>query len=253
VARPILADRAAALGAYALELAGRSTSRIAEPVQALDDFLAHRPRPGAATPAEAAAAAVRHCLTLARFVRTRGGLGPGDWRQVPVESAAQAVRQRHAHGLDTELAVDLFDELIEEDVTGPDTVEAFVCATAQLLIEVDPHEPGELLAVRTAELLGAVPPKARWLLAACLREAPEHDPAATDLRPYLGADAPDRAQVDRMATKAGRRGVLSAGLQAVEALSAVVGDSLGIPREELLALVLPGALVEHELLRLPSA
>jgi hypothetical protein len=248
-----LRSTAAALGAYALELAGRSTSRIAEPVQALDDFLAHRPRPGAATPAEAAAAAVRHCLTLARFVRTRGGLGPGDWRQVPVESAAQAVGMALAHGLDTELAVDLFDELIEEDVTGPDTVEAFVCATAQLLIEVDPHEPGELLAVRTAELLGAVPPKARWLLAACLREAPEHDPAATDLRPYLGADAPDRAQVDRMATKAGRRGVLSAGLQAVEALSAVVGDSLGIPREELLALVLPGALVEHELLRLPSA
>ena len=55
------------------------------------------------------------------------------------------------------------------------------------------------------------------------------------------------------AGKAGRRGVLTAGLQCLEVLATVVGDGLGLPREELLALVLPGALVEHDLLRNPTA
>jgi hypothetical protein len=244
-----LRSTAATLGAYALELSGRAVSRVAEPVRELDVFLARRPRPGASTPAEAAAPAVRHCLSLARFVRSRGGIGPGDWRQVPVESAAQAVGTALAHGLAPELAVDLLDELLEEDVTGPDVVEAFVCATAQLLVEVDPHEPAELLAARTNDLLAAVPVRARWLLSACLREAPDHDPAATDLRPYLPADSND---VDRLAAKAGRRGTLTAGLVCLDALAAVVGEGLGIAREELLALVLPGALVEHDLLLAPA-
>jgi hypothetical protein len=244
-----LRSTAATLGAYALELSGRAVSRVAEPVRELDVFLARRPRPGASTPAEAAAPAVRHCLSLARFVRSRGGIGPGDWRQVPVESAAQAVGTALAHGLAPELAVDLLDELLEDDVTGPDVVEAFVCATAQLLVEVDPHEPAELLAARTNDLLAAVPVRARWLLSACLREAPDHDPAATDLRPYLPADSND---VDRLAAKAGRRGTLTAGLVCLDALAAVVGEGLGIAREELLALVLPGALVEHDLLLAPA-
>jgi hypothetical protein len=244
-----LRSTAATLGAYALELSGRAVSRVAEPVRELDVFLARRPRPGASTPAEAAAPAVRHCLSLARFVRSRGGIGPGDWRQVPVESAAQAVGTALAHGLAPELAVDLLEELLEDDVTGPDVVEAFVCATAQLLVEVDPHEPAELLAARTNDLLAAVPVRARWLLSACLREAPDHDPAATDLRPYLPADSND---VDRLAAKAGRRGTLTAGLVCLDALAAVVGEGLGIAREELLALVLPGALVEHDLLLAPA-
>jgi hypothetical protein len=244
-----LRSTAATLGAFALELSGRGTSRVAEPVRELDAFLAHRPRPGASIPAETAATAVRNCLSLARFVRTRGGIGPGDWRQVPVESAAQAVGTALARGLASELAVDLLDELLEEDVTGPDVVEAFVCATAQLLVEVDPHEPPELLTARTTDLLAAVPSKSRWLLSACLREAPDHDPAATDLRPYLPSDSSD---VDRLAAKAGRRGTLTAGLVCLDALAAVVGEGLGIPREELLALVLPGALVEHDLLLAPE-
>ncbi len=248
-----LRSTAATLGAFALELSGRGTSRAAEPVRALDAFLAQRPRAGEAVPAELAASALRDCLTLARFVRTRGGISPGFWRQVPVESAAQAVGTALARGLSSEHAVDLLDVLLADDVEGPDVLEAFVCVTAQLLVEVDPHEPTALMQSRVDDLVAAVPAGARgprWLLLACLREAPDHDQAATDLRPFLPADS--SGDVDRLASKAGRRGVLAAGLVCVDALAGVVGDSLGIPREELLALVLPGALVEHELLVPPG-
>lgn len=244
-----LRSTAATLGAFALELTGRSASRVAEPVRAIDAFLAQRPRAGEPMPAELAADALRNCLALARFARTRGGIGPGDWRQVPVESAAQAVGTALARGLSSEHAVDLFDQLLAEDVQGPDVLEAFVCATAQLLVEVDPHEQPELLQSRVQELVGTVPagPRgARWMLTACLREAPDHDQAATDLRPYLTQEP--TVDVDRLATKAGRRGTLAAGLVSLEALAAVVGETLGIPREEMLALVLPGAFVEHDLL-----
>jgi hypothetical protein len=243
---------AAALGAYALEVSGRGASRVAEPVRELDAFLSRRPRAGEPVPADAAAPALRHCLALARFVRTRGGINPGFWRQVPVESAAQAVGTALARGLSQEQAVDLLDVLLADDVEGPDVLEAFVCVTAQLLVEVDPHETPELLRSRVEELLAAVPggPRsARWLLLACLREAPDHDQAATDVRPYLPADTQGGVDgVDRLAAKAGRRGVLAAGLVCVDALAGVVGESLGVPREELLGMVLPGALVEHELL-----
>jgi hypothetical protein len=248
-----LRSTAAALGAYALEVNGRGTSRVAEQVTALDEFLGQRPRAGEPLPAERAASALRHCLTLARFVRTRGGISPGFWRQVPVESAAQAVGTALARGLASELAVDLLDQLLADDVEGPDVLEAFVCVTAQLLVEVDPHESPELLRSRVEDLVAAIPAGARgprWLLLACLREAPDHDQAATDLRPYL----PDEAagDVDKLASKAGRRGVLTAGLVCMNALAGVVGEGLGIPREELLALLLPGALVEHDLLAPPT-
>jgi hypothetical protein len=243
-----LRSTAATLGAYALEVGGRGTSRVAEPVRELDDFLKVRLRPGDSISAETAVTAVRHCLSLARFVRSRAGIGPGAWRQVPVESAAQAVGTSLAHGLSSELAVDLLDELLEDDVQGPDVLEAFVCATAQLLVELDPLEPTELLGARVGELLDQVPKGARWLLTACLSEAPEHDQASTDLRPYLPT-VMTPADATRQAVKAGRRGVLTGGLACLEVLASVVGESLGIPREELLAMVLPGALVEHELLR----
>ena len=94
-----LRTTAATLGAYALELTGRSASRVAAPLKAVDAFLTQRPRAGDAMPAELAAGALRNCLALARFVRTRGGIGPGEWRQVPVESAAQAVGTALARGL----------------------------------------------------------------------------------------------------------------------------------------------------------
>jgi hypothetical protein len=249
-----LRSTAAALGAYGLEVQGRGASRVAEQVRALDAFLTHRPRAGEAITAEVAADALRHCLTLARFVRTRGGINPGFWRQVPVESAAQAVGTALARGLSAELAIDLLDVLLADDVEGPDVLEAFVCVTAQLLVEVDPHESTDGLQAKVDQLLAAVPAggkSPRWLMLACLAEAPEHDQAATDLRPFLPKEL--LGDVDKIAYKAGRRGVLSAGLVCVDALAGVVGETLDIPREELLAMVLPGALVEHDLLIAPPA
>jgi hypothetical protein len=245
-----LRSTAASLGAYALEVSGRQASRVSEPVRELDEFLTTRLRPGESISAETAVSAVRHCLSLARFVRSRAGIGPGAWRQVPVDAAAQAVGTALARGLSTDLAVDLLDELLESDVDGADVLEACVCATAQLLVELDPHEPADVVGAQVPELLEAAPKSARWLLVACLSEAPEHDPAATDLRPFLPT-VMTPADATRQASKAGRRSVLAGGLAVLEGLAGVVGASLGIAREDLLALVLPAALLEHDLLALP--
>ena len=244
-----LRSTAASVGALALEVAGRSRSQVSEPVRALEAFLADRPALGTTTSATVAASALERVLGLARFARSRAGVGAGRWRHVPVEAAAAALGAGLSGGLDRALAVDLLVELLEDDVEGPDVLEAFVCATAQLLVEVDPMESPESTALQVPELLAAVPggPRgARWLMAACLREAPEHDPAAADLRPWLPAEAAD---VDRVASKAGVRGVMSAGLECLEALVAVLGPSIGMPREEALGVVLPAALMEHELLQ----
>jgi hypothetical protein len=233
----------------ALELSGRQVGRLATPTQEINAFLARKPRTGSATPAAEAAAALQHCLTLARFVRTRASLGPGTWRQVPVTSAVSAVAIAMSRGLGRESAVDLLDELLAEDVEAVDALEAFVCATAQLLVELDPSEPSELLADRVAELLARSPVGARsgrWLLVGCLREAPDHDAAATDLRPYLTGEP--QLDIDRLAAKAGRPGVLRAGLETLEAVAGMVGEVGGLSRDELVALVLPAALMEHELL-----
>ena len=43
--------------------------------------------------------------------------------------------------------------------------------------------------------------------------------------------------------------MLAQGLTCLEALAAVLGDPADMDREELLAMVLPSALQEHELLR----
>lgn len=248
-----LRSTAAAVGSLALEVAGRSRSQVAEPIRALEVFLADRPELGATTSSTTAAAALERVLALARFARSRAGVGPGRWRQVPVEAAAAALGSGLSHGLERELAVDLLVELLEDDVEGPDVLEAFVCATAQLLIELDPMESPESTALQVPELLAAVqggPRGARWLMAACLREAPEHDPAAADLRPWLPSET--AADVDRLASKAGVRAVMAAGLQVLEALTGVLGTSLGVPREEALSQVLPSALLEHDLLQGPA-
>jgi hypothetical protein len=244
-----LRSTVASLAQHALRLSGRSTARVATPVQALDDYLSRRPHAGAATPADEAADAVAHALTLARFVRTRGGIGPGDWRHVPVTSATRAVARGLAQGIDRDLAVDLLEQLLADDVEAVDAVEALVCATAQLLVEIDPTEPEDVVAERLATALAAVPAggrSARWLLVACLREAPAHDPAAADLRPLLESEP--QSDVDRQADKIGLTALLRAGLEALDAATHLVGDSLGMPREEMLAFVLPSALVEHDLL-----
>ena len=117
-------------------------------------------------------------------------------------------------------------------------------------MHVDPHGDESLRRMQVAELLGTVPDGARgarWLLVACLREAPEHDTSAADLSGALpGEPEPD---VDRLATRAGRHGVLAAGLVCLDALGGAFGREAQMPREELLGTVLPSALVEHDLLR----
>jgi hypothetical protein len=240
----------ATLAALALEASGRNTSRVIAPVQALDSFLARRPRAGAATPAGDAAAAFEQCLELARFVRVRAGTGPGAWRQVPVTAAALAVSRATAQGLDPALAVDLLEQLLADDVDAVDLVEAVVCATAQLLIEVDPLEPEDSLRDRVDAALRTVPDGSkgsRWLLLAALREAPQHDQAATDLTAVLPREQVD---VDRVAEKVGRAGVLRAALQSLEAVAGLLPDIPGLPREEMLAMAWHGALVEHDMLLL---
>jgi len=244
-----LRSTSAALAQQALRLSGRSTARVATPVQAIDDYLQRRPRAGEATPADDASEAVAHCLALARFVRMRGGIGPGEWRHVPVTAAVRAVARALSQGLDRDVAVDLLEELLAEDVDAVDAVEAFVCATAQLLVEIDPTEPEDAVADRLTTALSVVPAgnrPARWLLVACLREAPVHDPAAADLRPLLEREP--QVDVDRQADKLGLPTLLRAGLEALDAATHLVGEGLGMPREELLAFVLPAALVEHDLL-----
>ncbi len=133
-----------------------------------------------------------------------------------------------------------------------DLLDGMVCATAQLLIEADLHEDLSSLETLTAEALSAVPagPRGgRWLLVACLREAHDHDSAAPDLQPYLPSES---VEVEKAATRAGRAGVLTAGLACLEALAATFGEAGRLPREVALALPLPVALVDHDLLRRPE-
>jgi hypothetical protein len=122
-----------------------------------------------------------------------------------------------------------------------------------VLAEVDPHADSTLRPAQVAGMLGELPagPRgARWLLAACLREAPLHDPAAADLTPFLPADP--AVDPDRAAARAGKPGVLRAGLAALEALVAAFGEEAHVTRADVLGAVLPTALVEHELLRRTS-
>ena len=244
---------AVGLAALATEAAGRSASRLGEPLEQVAISLVDRPRPGEGVDPAQATRTLVACLQLARFARSRVGAGPGSWLQLPVVPAAHAVGAALAGGLDRELVLDLFAELLETDVEAPDLIEAFVCSTAQLLVELDPLDGPELARVQVAELLAAVPggPKgARWLLTACLREAPEHDPAATDLGPLVAGEPV--VDVDRLASRVGRRGVLDAGLRCLDALAATFGDVAGLSRAEVFGLVLPGSLAEHDLLRRPA-
>jgi hypothetical protein len=123
-----------------------------------------------------------------------------------------------------------------------------VCATAQLLVEVDPLESEDALREKVTAALSAVPDGnkgARWLLLAALREAPQHDQAATDLTSVLPRDAVD---VDRVAERVGRNAVLRAALQSLEAVSGLVPEIPGLAREDMLAMAWHGALVEHDML-----
>jgi hypothetical protein len=240
-----LRGTAATLAATGLEVAGRNPARIAAPVAAVTALLDDE------TPDPAAGA--RAAITLARYVRSQGRLGPALWLAVPTGVATQAVAQAYLDGLDPDTVVDLLSELLEDDVEGVDLLDGFVCATSQLLAHLDQQEDPELRRAQVAELMAAVPggPRgSRWLLTACLREAPGHDAAAADLGPYLG-DAP-AVDADRAAEKAGRTGMLTAGLAMLEALAVVLGEPAQLTREDLFGLVFPSALAEHDLIRRPA-
>ncbi len=228
------------LASAAVEIAGRSPAKIASELRTVRQ---EADEDGAVS----SQALLQASLSLARFVRTRAGVGPGSWLTLSSASAATAVG---GAGLDGSTTVDLLVELLEKDVEAVDLLDAFVCATSQLLVHLDPHGDEQLRRMQVAELLGTVPDGARgarWLLVACLREAPEHDTSAADLTGALGREP--EVDVDRLATRSGRHGVMRAGLDVMEALAATLGEEAQVTREELFGTVLPSALLEHDLLR----
>ena len=95
--------------------------------------------------------------------------------------------------------------------------------------------------------LGCLVVGARWLLAACLREAHGHDRAAPDLSAYLPREP--STDPDRAADKAGRLGMLRAGLACLDALATAFGPDTELSRADVLTDVLPTALLDHDLLR----
>jgi hypothetical protein len=155
-------------------------------------------------------------------------------------------------GVELEVAVDLLDALLADDVEAVDLLDGLVCATAQLLVECELHDDPTSLQTLTAEALTAVPagPRgARWLLTALLREAHDHDAAAPALGDFLPAESVD---MERAAQRAGGVGLLSAGLTCLAAMAATFGEAGQLPREVALGMPLPVALVDHDLLRRPD-
>lgn len=242
-----LSSTAATLVGAALQVVGRSIGRIAPSVEAVRVLL-EAEEPTNDVLAEAALA----CLALARVARSRGRVGPAQWLQVPVPVAASAVMESWSvDGLPRDVAVDLLDALLAEDVDPVDLLDGVVCATAQLLIEAELPEDATTLQTLTGEALGALPAgprSARWLLVSCLKEAHEHDAAAPDLAPFLTSESVD---VERAALRAGRAGVLLAALSCLEAMAATFAEAGRLPREVALGMPLPMALVDHDLLRRP--
>ncbi|MCW2778715.1 MAG: hypothetical protein JWN17_2440, partial [Frankiales bacterium] len=229
-------------GVVALEVAGRASSRLGEPLEQVRRYVEGE--------VDDPAGALGATLSLARYVRSRGGVGPGAWLGTPVPSAVQAVGAALTEGRDREAVLDLMASLLEDDVEGPDLLEAFICAFSQFLVHLEPQEDADRRRLQVAELMAAVPggPRgARWLMAACLREAPVHDTSAADLGPFLSGEP--AADPDRAAARLSRPALLAAGIACLEALATVLGEDAQMPRDELLTFVLPSALGEHDLLR----
>lgn len=242
-----LGSTAAILVGAALKVVGRSISRIAPSVEAVRVLLeAEEPTN------DVLADAAQACVALARVVRSRGKVGPAQWLQVPVPVAASAVMESWGvDGLPRDVAVDLLDALLAEDVDPVDLLDGVVCATAQLLIEAELPEDPTTLQTLTAEALSALPAgprSARWLLVSSLKEAHDHDAAAPDLARFLTSESVD---VERAALRAGRTGVLHAALSCLEAMAATFAEAGRLPREVALGMPLPMALVDHDLLRRP--
>ncbi|MCW2679708.1 MAG: hypothetical protein JWM62_1109 [Frankiales bacterium] len=243
-----LTATSATLVGAGLHVVGKQLGRISGPVEAVRQLL-DADDPSLDVLAEAAQA----CVVLARYVRSRGRVGPGQWLQTPSAVAASAVAEAWVGGLDQEVAVDLLDALLADDVEAVDLLDGLVCATAQLLIESELHDDPAALQTLTSEALTAVPAGsrgARWLLVVCLREAHDHDAAAPALGDFLPKESVD---VERAAQKAGRVGLLSAGLTCLSAMAATFAEAGHLPREVALGMPLPVALVDHDLLRRPDS
>lgn len=247
-----LARTAVSVAAAARAVAGRNAARIAGPLGVVDEHARRTGEPGGGLGAAAAGEVARACLVLARFARSRAGVGAGAWLELPTPTAAGAVGAALADGLDPGVGVELLLGLLAPDVGGPDLLDALVCATAQLLALLEPTDDPEAAARQAAALMAGVPAQGghRWLLTGCLREAHAHDPAALDLAPYLGAEP--QPDLDRVAARTGPVGVLRDGLAVLETLTATLGSEVGVQREDALRHVLPAALLEHDLLRRPQ-
>ena len=242
--RTWLARTAGALAAESTEVAGRQLHRVGAQLELVRTTLE------TGDPSADPGPLVHACLQLARFVRTRAGIGPGGWAEVPLTAAVQATGSALSDGVAVETGIDLLTGLLEPDLEAAEALDAFVCATAQLLVQAQDEPGGTPWEAQVAELLSAVAPGQRgprWLMVGCLRSAHEHDPAAVDLAPHLaGEPEPD---LDRTASRAGVRGVLRDGIAVLGALAEVVGPAAGATREDVFAFVLPAALAEHDLLR----
>ncbi len=237
-----LRGTASSLARLGAEVAGRQPARVAEPLAVVARLLEDPP---GATEDQAVGA----CLALARYVRTKAGLGPAAWWTGTPEAAAGAVGAAWVDGLDPQAATDLLLDLLEGDVQAPELIDGVVCAASHVLALVDPEADPALRGAQVAALLAAAddgPRGARWLLDAVLREAPDHDDHVADLRPLLGP--PVVPDPDRAAERAGRAGTLRAGLQALDLLAQSFAEEARLTRAEVLGVVLPGALVTHDLL-----
>ncbi len=197
-------------------------------------------------------AVLQACLDLARFLRSKGRVGPSAWLDGPASSALPAVLAAYRGGLPTETTVDLLAGLIADDVLGADLLDGLVCATAQLLGALDPEGDEALRGEQVRAMLDALPPGprgSRWLLACCLVEAPEHDPGVTDLSSHVPPE--DIVDADRAADRIGVVGMLRGSLSVLEALADGLGAEAHASRDEVLTAIFSSALIEHDLVRSP--
>ncbi len=237
-----LRETTQALASAAVDVAGRRVERILPALRQAQD----------ATDTQVQER-LSACTDLARFVRARAGVGPGSWLLLPAPAAAAAALSLLLEGAASDGVVDLVLELLERDVEPLDLLDGLVCATASLLVGLDPQQDDAVRRLQVADLLSSLPggPKgARWLLTALLRLAPGHDPLAVD----LGGLLPDDRGVDpeRAVERLGLPTLLRLGLECLAAMTAVLGEEADLPLEELYREVLPDALVEHDLLREPG-
>lgn len=235
------------LTALARDVAGRKRDRLAAALEAVERLHTEPSGPQAA-------AGVQACLTLARYLRQRAGLGPGSWVIGRMATAAQAAGEAYARAdgkIDPDIVVDLLLELLDGDVQGADLVDGFLCAAAMLLADVDPGADPVLRQAQVAEMLERLPGGAkgsRWMLDLLLRESPGHDPLSADLRPVMPpmpADDPDR-----VAQRAGRLGVTRAGLSSLLVMAQSLGQEARRTPDDVLGRLLAAGLENHELLRL---